>query len=129
MPHQCVRNFSDACGGKAEEREQIEDNRNRTDLRIVGSTLFGSPRISLRTSGVDATFTQRCQFEDVEIRLGRRWRVDGDCFLTAVYENWRWWLCTSNFFASGPPTSPFGFGGPSTRPSEREFRAMAPGTS
>jgi hypothetical protein len=103
---ECVRNFSNSCSGKAEELRDIRDNRNRTDFRIVGSTLLGSPAVSIGSQRVTAEYRQRCQFEDVEIRTGRRYRVEGGCFLTAVYENWRWWLCESHFeepiVVSGP---------------------------
>lgn len=120
---QCVRNFSDSCSGKREERSQIADNRRRTDLRIVGSTLLGAPSIAINSRRTSATFTQRCRFEDVDLRNGQRWRVEGDCFLSAVYENWRWWLCTSNFnngVVSGPVAA-------AVVPSMRELRLMAPG--
>lgn len=94
---ECVRNFSNSCSGKTEELRDIQDNRNRTDFRIVGSTLLGSPAVSIGSQRVTAEYRQRCQFEDVEIRTGRHYRVEGGCFLTAVYENWRWWLCESHF--------------------------------
>jgi hypothetical protein len=103
---QCVRNFSDSCSGKTEELRDIQDNRNRTDFRIVGSTLLGSPSVSIGSQRVTAEYRQRCQFEDVEIRTGRRYRLEGGCYLTAVYQNWRWWLCESHFqepiVVSGP---------------------------
>jgi hypothetical protein len=124
--NQCVRNFSNSCRGKAEERDQIQDNRDRTDYRIVGSALFGTPLINVRASQVEATFAQRCRFEDVEIRSGHRWRAEGDCLLTAVYEDWRWWLCTSSF-VNGVVTGPVGLEGQFRLPSEHELRLMTPG--
>ncbi len=113
---QCVRNFSDSCSGKAEELRDIQDNRNRTDFRIVGSTLLGSPSVSVGNQRVTGEYRQRCQFEDVEIRTGRRYRLEGGCYLTAVYQDWRWWLCESHFQEPIVVTGPFLSGGPSPEP-------------
>ena len=127
---ECVRNFSNSCGGKIEEQQQIQDNRDRTDFRIAGSSLFGSPAVTIGSQRVTAQYLQRCQFEDVEIRTGRRYRVDGECFLTAVYETWRWWLCTSNF-RNGVVTGPFLSGVPLSGLAEtlrRRLEPMAPGS-
>ena len=77
---QCVRNFSDSCNGKAEELRDIQDNRNRTDFRIVGSTLLGPPSVSVGNQRVTGEYRQRCQFEDEEIRTGRRYRLEGGCY-------------------------------------------------
>ena len=127
---ECVRNFSNSCPGKAEEQQQIQDNRNRTDFRIVGSTLLGSPTVSIGSQRVTGEYRQRCQFEDVEIRTGRRYRVEGGCFLTAVYENWRWWLCDSHFQEPIVVSGPFASGLPLSDLSEslrRRILPMAPG--
>lgn len=113
-PDKCVSEFSDSCSGKKAEFEDITDNRH--DFLILGSTL--------RTTGVDfvtgrsnatvhtfCAFTSRvithspqsggclaspesCKFDSVQ-------SVQGDCFTTNVYENGRWWLCTSRFAAIG----------------------------
>jgi hypothetical protein len=128
---ECVRNFSNSCSGKAEELRDIQDNRNRTDFRIVGSTLLGSPSVSLGNQRVTAEYRQRCQFEDVEIRTGRRYRVEGGCFLTAVYESWRWWLCESHFQEPIVVSGPFMSGLPLSGLSEslrRRILPMAPGS-
>lgn len=94
----CVRNFSDTCASeKQAELAQIQANRDRRDYRIVGSTLNLTPHITVDSTRTGATFLQSCTFEDVSTTNGRRVRVTGDCFLTAVYENWRWWLCDSTF--------------------------------
>jgi hypothetical protein len=127
---ECVRNFSNSCSGKAEELRDIQDNRNRTDFRIVGSTLLGSPAVSIGSQRVTAEYRQRCQFEDVEIRTGRRYRVEGGCLLTAVYENWRWWLCESHFQEPIVVSGPFVSGLPLSSLSEtlrRRILPMAPG--
>ena len=126
----CVRNFSDRCSGKSEELRDIQDNRNRTDFRIAGGVLLGSPSVSVGSQRITAEYRQRCQFEDIEIRNGRRWRVEGGCYLTAVYENWRWWLCESHFQEPIVVTGPFVAGTPLTRVPEdvrRRLRTMVPG--
>jgi hypothetical protein len=128
---ECVRNFSNSCSGKSEEFQDIQNNRNRTDFRIVGSTLLGSPAVSIASQRVTAEYRQRCQFEDMEIRTGRRYRVEGGCFLTAVYENWRWWLCESHFQEPIVVSGPFFSALPLSDLSEslrRRILPMAPGS-
>ena len=123
---ECVRNFSNSCSGKAEELVDIQNNRNRTDFRIVGSTLLGSPAVSIGSQRVTGEYRQRCQFEDVEIRTGRRYRVEGGCFLTAVYENWRWWLCESHFQEPIVVSGPFLSAVPLSGLSEQLRRRLEP---
>jgi hypothetical protein len=94
---QCVRNFSDSCEGKRWEREDIQRNRDRTDYRIVSSTLSSTPEIEFDSTLGSGTFLQPCTFEDISLTTGKRQRVSGDCLLTTVYEDWRWWLCESYF--------------------------------
>lgn len=97
---ECVRNFSDngTCASeKQAELEQIQANRNRRDYRIVGSTLNMTPNITVDSRMTGATFLQSCTFDDVSTVNGKHTLTTGDCLLTAVYENWRWWLCRSNF--------------------------------
>lgn len=97
---ECVRNFSDngACASEKEtERQQIQANRDRRDYRIVGSTLNMTPSITVDGSMTGAVFLQSCTFDDVSTVNGKHTLTTGDCLLTAVYENWRWWLCRSNF--------------------------------
>jgi hypothetical protein len=128
---QCVRNFSDTCPGKAEELRDIQDNRNRTFFRIVGGTLLGSPAVSIGSQRTTAEYRQRCQFDDVEIATGRRWRVEGNCYLTAVYESWRWWLCESHFQEPIIVTGPFVAAVPWSSLSDamkRRIELMAPGS-
>lgn len=128
---QCVRNFSDSCQGKAEELRDIQDNRNRTFFRIVGGTLLASPAVSIGSQRTTAEYRQRCQFEDVEIATGRRWRVEGNCYLTAVYESWRWWLCESHFQEPIIVTGPFVAAVPWSSLSDavkRQIELMAPGS-
>jgi hypothetical protein len=108
----CLRNFSDSCPGKAEEKRDIDDNR--TYLEILSSSLnlrsvtIGTSRTTAKMS-VACAFTSRivkcpppgpdssaCVVNSVE-------SVKGDCTLTGVYEQKRWWLCDSHF--SGTATA------------------------
>jgi hypothetical protein len=105
-PSTCVRNFSDGCSGKADEKRDIESNREHftivnsslrmRDVRIAGSQLSANMR-------VECSFTSRidkCEPADKSCVVGKVGTVAGDCLLTGVYEQQKWWLCTSNFSGS-----------------------------
>jgi hypothetical protein len=102
-PESCVREFSDSCRGKFVEREQIEFNREH--YQVLSSSL-DLHRVSVagdRMSGnmeVDCGFTSRITKCDATIRncvVGGTESVSGDCNLSAVYEQNRWLLCSSEF--------------------------------
>lgn len=99
----CVREFSDSCRGKEQERSDIEDNRRYyevlssslrlREVTVAGDRLTGSMR-------VNCGFTSRikeCHSGIPNCSVGGIESVDGDCLLSAVYEQNRWWLCNSNF--------------------------------
>src|SRR5262249_32963663 len=102
----CVRDFSDSCRGKADERGQIDDNR--LNYEIVGSSL-SLTRVTVAPSFLTATMRVACSFQSRLKRcpadlpagevcfVGRVISVRGDCDLTGVYEQKRWWLCDSHF--------------------------------
>jgi hypothetical protein len=46
---------------------------------------------------VDKPLDPGCQ----TCRKGDRGTTSGDCWTTNVYENGRWWLCTSNYAGQG----------------------------
>ena len=92
-PDACVVDFSDSCRGKIEELHDIEHNRQTftilsADVKVV--SLWISP------DRMSAEIMTSCVFHDKEIATGKEGTTKGDCFLTAVYERNRWWLCTSN---------------------------------
>lgn len=102
-PSTCVRDFSDGCRGKAEEKGDIEFNREHytilssslrlQNVKVASSGMTGS-------TSVACSFTSRITKCDSGIAgcvVGTVGTVAGDCALTAVYEQQRWWLCTSNF--------------------------------
>jgi len=102
-PSTCVREFSDGCAGKALEKSDVE--RNREHLVIVNSSLRLQD-VRVASSGMTAdmrvacSFTSRiikCESGSVGCVVGSVGTVVGDCVLTSVYEQQRWWLCTSNF--------------------------------
>jgi hypothetical protein len=99
-PAECVRNFSDSCEGKSEELGDITYNRQNFQI------LDGDYHVQSITYNGDRTFasvTAPCTFHDIP-RGGSREQVDGTCSLTAVYENWAWWLCKSNFVPAAAGT-------------------------
>jgi hypothetical protein len=97
-PEQCVRNFSDSCPGKAEELEDIRNNRR---LFQILSATFTISSIVFYSDRTRADITAPCTFVDIEKATGRRETVTGTCKLKAVYEGFRWFLCESRFEWSG----------------------------
>jgi len=101
-PDTCVREFSDTCRGKEQERSDIEDNRRNYEIlssslrlrevTVAGDGLTGGMRVNCAfTSRVkQCPGTSNCSIGGTE-------SVAGDCLLTAVYQQSRWWLCTSRF--------------------------------
>jgi hypothetical protein len=98
-----VRDFSDNCPGKAEERGQIANNRhdyeilasslNLRDVSVAGNRLSANSRVACAfTSRVKA-----CQADRPECVVGSTEKVAGNCVMTARYEQRRWWLCDSHF--------------------------------
>ena len=100
----CVRNFSDNCAGKFNERDDIESNRR--DFDIIDSSL-NLRRVSVASNGMSASMTVACAFtsrikacsgtHNPACKVGGTEKVQGNCNLTAVYEQKRWWLCVSTF--------------------------------
>lgn len=93
-PEQCVRNFSDNCSGKRDELSDIRNNRLTT--RILSST-FTASSITFNGNKTAGTVRGPCTFEDIPNATGRRQKISGECLLTTVYEEWRWYLCVSHF--------------------------------
>ncbi len=102
-PSTCIRNFSDSCPGKGAEKGDIENNREH--YLITGSSLRLT-NVRVRDTGLSATMTVACSFTSRVVKcepgssgcvVGSVGTVAGDCLLTGVYEQGRWWLCDSNF--------------------------------
>jgi hypothetical protein len=96
-PAEAVINFSDSCSGKAEEFDDVKDNRQEVHI-LSGS--FLSPVTSFDSEMLRGAVEGACTFEDIPNsgpNAGRREFVSGTCRLTTVYESFRWFLCESTF--------------------------------
>jgi hypothetical protein len=93
-PSACLVDFSDSCRGKAEELSDIEANR-RTFVILDASARVD--RISVDAGMTYADVIAPCTFRDRRLGTGYEGTTDGDCLLSAVYEDRRWWLCDSHF--------------------------------
>jgi hypothetical protein len=111
-----VQDFSDSCDGKFDERDQIRDNR---DWYEILSSSLSLKRVSVAASAMRGDITVACEFVSkvkkcppnmVPCRVGDTQRVQGDCVLTGIYEQRRWWLCTSNFYGDLVPSMRAFFG-------------------
>lgn len=92
-----VRNFTDNCRGKADELSDVE--KNRRDYEILDAT-FRVDRVDFDGKREVAYVFVECHFQSRRRDGGSVEPADGICALTAVYEPFRWWLCTSNFCLS-----------------------------
>jgi hypothetical protein len=101
-PEQCVRNFSDNCRGKFAELEDVRVNR---ELFIIQDARFSISSVTLNANRTAADIVAPCSFVDIVKATNVRETVAGTCMLTAVYENWRWFLCDSRFSWSGTTAS------------------------
>ena len=99
----CVRDFSDSCKGKSEERSDIEANRAHFDILTYSLNMKS---VAIALSGASANMVVACSFTsrikacdpgDKACVVGEVGTARGDCVLTGKYENRRWWLCDSHF--------------------------------
>ncbi len=101
----CVRNFTDACRGKAEEQLDIQNNRRQYTIlrethRIDSVQLNSGWIFCTAPSGPASCALVVAPVEWVS-RVNGSLRVDtavGRSFLTGVFEGRQWWLCDSRFF-------------------------------
>ena len=100
---QAVADFSDSCSEKASEYNDVANNR--INFQILSGTYTN---VSVTPNG-DRTFADvsgTCVFRDIpkdpkNPNVGKTETVTGICRLTAIYENWKWWLCSSRFEGIG----------------------------
>jgi hypothetical protein len=105
-PDQVVRNFSDSCRGKGEERDDVV--KNQRDFTITAYTVEPNPPVEVDFGGVcrdrgragDACTYVNVRWESTEKANGRRWLTLGVDQVSAIYENSRWRLCDSDFFGT-----------------------------
>lgn len=103
-----VQDFADSCPGKASELSDVANNRR--NFHILSGT-YTNVSVGLNANKTAADVSGLCTFVDIpqnpsDPNFGRRESVSGICSLTAVYENWRWYLCSSSFRGLG--TTPLG---------------------
>ena len=104
---QAVADFSDSCSEKASEYNDVANNR--INFQILSGTYTN---VSVMPNG-DRTYADvsgACVFRDIpkdpkNPNFGKTETVAGICRLTAIYENWKWWLCSSHFQGTGVTTS------------------------
>ena len=102
-PQAAVQDFSDSCRGKADELSDVTNNR--INFHILSGT-YTDVQVDLDATKTSADVSGLCTFVDIPEDpnnpfYGKRESVSGICTLTAVYENWRWFLCSSHFKGPG----------------------------
>ena len=97
-PAEAVSNFSDNCSGKAAELNEIRINREK--FQILSATY---PMNSISFDNAMTLATVEGDSASSRTSDRRRWTegtgVTGICTLTNVYENFRWFLCSSTLRA------------------------------
>lgn len=96
-PDACLVDFSDGCQGKADERSDIVDIR--ANYRAIEEVRVDATYVTVSQNGLRADILAPCMFR-ARHNEGYVEASRGDCFLTAVYEQRRWWLCSSSYLNS-----------------------------
>jgi hypothetical protein len=109
--NQAVIDFSDSCSGKAAEMSDIANNR--VNFQILSGT-YSNVAVNLNSDRTYADVSGTCVFRDIpkdpkNPNFGKTETVTGICRLTTIYENWKWWLCSSTFEGSGVTTNSLQF--------------------
>lgn len=104
---QAVVDFSDSCSEKASEYNDVANNR--INFQILSGT-YTNVSVTPNSSRTFADVSGTCVFRDIpkdpkNPNVGKTETVTGICRLTAIYENWKWWLCSSRFEGIGVTTS------------------------
>src|SRR5262249_33537153 len=99
-PDQAVQDFSNSCPGKAAERSDVADNRRY--FHILSGTYTNTTVTFLDPGRTSAKMVGTCVFRDIpqdrsNPNYGKIEIVTGKCTLGAIYENWQWYLCSSDF--------------------------------
>jgi hypothetical protein len=99
-PDFVVRNFSERCRGKIDERENVRVNRSlyeidreRSKFAITEVTFVGNPPLRNDFGNVKAT----CNFVSRVRSTGRTEFANGICSLDVFFDTDRWMLCDSSF--------------------------------
>lgn len=105
-PEFCVRNFSNSCGGKNDETNDIRTNRATYAIK---SADYGIRDILFNADKTVADVVARCNFVSTVKATGKTETAIGTCLLQAIYENSNWFLCDSKY--SGTSTTALAFWG------------------
>ena len=102
-PQAAVQDFTDSCDEKAKEFNDVTNNR--INFHILSGT-YSDITVDIDAARTSADVSGRCTFVDIPADpnnpfYGKRESVSGICTLTAMYENWRWFLCSSHFKGLG----------------------------
>ena len=102
-PPAAVQDFSDNCSGKFAELSDVTNNR--INFHILSGT-YSNVSVDFDADKTSADVSGQCTFVDIPTNptnpfYNRRESVSGICALTAVYESWRWYLCSSHFRGTG----------------------------
>jgi hypothetical protein len=97
-----LKDFTPSCSGTAEERNDVEDNR---DEYVITSYSIGSPTVRIdfngrcpyRSRSGDACSDSRVEWVSRKKNDDSTGVARGVDHIAAVYESSRWWLCSSDF--------------------------------
>jgi hypothetical protein len=92
-----VVDFIDPCpdcpSGKEDERDDVQDNRDRYTFISSSIDILS---VDVNGSRTFASVDAYCAFTSTEKSSGISGTAVGICSLTALYSNGRWWLCESH---------------------------------
>ena len=105
-PEQIVRNFSDSCPGKRDERDQVRNNQ--ATFTITSYSVEPNPPVQVAFGGVcrdrgragDACAYVPVRWESFYKVDGKKEIATGTDQVSAIYEGDRWRLCDSDFIGS-----------------------------
>jgi hypothetical protein len=105
-PQAAVQDFTDSCSEKFNELSDVTNNR--INFHILSGT-YTNVSINVNAAKTFADVGGLCTFVDIPTdpknpNYGRRESVSGVCTLTVLYENWKWFLCSSHFRGTGTVT-------------------------
>jgi hypothetical protein len=93
-PDSCLVDFSAGCAGRDAEYDDIVKNRRE---RRITSADARVDDIEFNAGATFAWIAAPCTFRDIDLATNQPDVAEGTCDLTAVYEQHRWWLCSSHY--------------------------------
>jgi hypothetical protein len=92
-PDACLVDFWEDCPGREAEHDDIVNNRKMLTIQSAEAEVA---RVTF-TDEDHADIVAPCRFEDTLKSTGKSGVTQGNCLLTGVYDDGRWWLCDSSF--------------------------------